>query len=188
MIIHSYIGYNHHWPYNNQSQLQNPYQSVPKSYHPYPHNQPNPHRPQNVGEAEYQIHQSTLTQALSSVAPQYALPAPRDLLNRIWSKQAFHQQPTYKGPSWTEQIPPTVPSNCQGLPRSNQESKRIHDPLKGQSWPMQEPYLRPGKLEDLSKGPKEIHSAQIKPQDLSKGPPRLVSSANNHPGQLRPYR
>ena len=107
-----YVGYNHHWPYNNRRQLQNPYQRVPMPYHPYAQNPPNPHRPQNIGEAEYQIHQSTLTKALSSVAPichQYALPDPLNLLHRMWTEQGFHQQPSYKGTSWTEQIPPTGP-------------------------------------------------------------------------------
>ena len=183
-IINSLNGYSHHWPYNNQNQLQNPNQNVTKSYHPYSQNQPSPRCPQNIGEAEYQIHQSALTKTLSSVDP-----ASLNLLKRMWREQRFHEQPSYKGPTWIDQT-----GNCQGPsgpPRPNlpfQEFKSIHDPSKGQPWPIQDPYLRPGTPHDPSKGPNDIYSAQIQPQDLSKGPPRLVSSANNHPGQLRPYR
>ena len=47
---------------------------------------------------------------------------------------------------------------------------------------MQEPYLLAGKPKDLFKGPKDIHSAQMKPQDLSKWPPGLVPNLHNQLG------
>ena len=187
-----YTGYNHHWPYNNQSQPQSPYQRAPMPYHPYAQNQPNPHRPQNIGEAEYEIHQSSLTKALSSVPTichQYALPDPLNLLNRMWTQQGIHQQPSYKGTSWSEEIPPTGPSNCQGPsgpPRPNQDSKRIHGPLKGHSRSMQEQHLRQSRPCELFQG-QEIHSSQMKLQDLSKGPPGLVVSPHNASSCLGPY-